>query len=104
MVSYYHWLQTQTFDHPAVTLAKSKGFSGFLNDPVTQATLSNAPNMPLSELRCALAITSNDLVATDHPAVKEKRRTADVGYIHNQNDRGHQGRHERRLGEGRNHP
>lgn len=43
MVSYYHWLQTQTFDHPAVTLAKSKGFSGFLNDPATQQTFRNAP-------------------------------------------------------------
>ena len=27
MVSYYHWLKTQTFDHPAVILAQSKGFS-----------------------------------------------------------------------------
>ena len=26
MVSYYHWLKTQTFDHPAVILAQSKGF------------------------------------------------------------------------------
>ena len=43
MVSYYHWLQTQTFDHPAVTLAKSKGFSGFLNAPVTQATFRKSP-------------------------------------------------------------
>jgi len=43
MVSYYHWLQTQTFDHPAVTLAKSKGFSGFLNAPLTQDTFRNAP-------------------------------------------------------------
>jgi putative transposase len=43
MVSYYHWLQTQTFDHPAVTLAKTKGFSGFLNDPVTKETFRKAP-------------------------------------------------------------
>ena len=43
MVSYYHWLQTQTFDHPAVTLAKSKGFSGFLNAPLTQDTFRKAP-------------------------------------------------------------
>ncbi len=35
MVSYYHWLQAQTFDHPAVTLAKSVDFSGFLNAPET---------------------------------------------------------------------
>ena len=43
MVSYYHWLQTQTFDHPAVTLAKAKGFSGFLNAPLTQATFRKSP-------------------------------------------------------------
>lgn len=43
MVSYYHWLKTQNFSHPAVTLAKSKGFSGFLNDQMTQATFRNNP-------------------------------------------------------------
>jgi putative transposase len=43
MVSYYHWLQTQTFDHPAVELAKFKGFSGFLNAPLTQATFRKSP-------------------------------------------------------------
>lgn len=43
MVSYYHWLKTQTFDHPAVTLAKAKGFSGFLNAPLTQATFRKNP-------------------------------------------------------------
>jgi len=43
MVSYYHWLKTQNFDHPAVALAKSKDFSGFLNAPQTQATFRNNP-------------------------------------------------------------
>jgi hypothetical protein len=28
MVSYYHWLQDQTFDHPAVRLAKANDFAG----------------------------------------------------------------------------
>ena len=35
MVSYYHWLQDQSFDHPAVNLAKRVGFSPFLNAPET---------------------------------------------------------------------
>ncbi len=35
MVSYYHWLLQQSFDHPAVTLAGSLDFSGFLNHPDT---------------------------------------------------------------------
>lgn len=43
MVSYYHWLQTQTFDHPAVALAQSKGFSGFLNAPLTRTTFRANP-------------------------------------------------------------
>ena len=43
MVSYYHWLQAQTFDHPAVALAKSTGFSAFLNDPMTAAALQASP-------------------------------------------------------------
>jgi len=36
MVSYYHWLQDQRFDHSAVKLAQSTDFAGFLRDPVTQ--------------------------------------------------------------------
>jgi hypothetical protein len=37
MVSYYHWLRAQGFDHPAVALAKATDFSSFLHDPATQA-------------------------------------------------------------------
>ena len=38
VVSYYHWLQDQSFDHPAVTLARKLGFADFLQQPqVTQA-------------------------------------------------------------------
>lgn len=43
MVSYYHWLKSQDFEHPAVALAKSKGFSGFLNAPLTQSTFRKNP-------------------------------------------------------------
>ncbi|OUS20430.1 Type II secretory pathway, pullulanase PulA [Rhodobacterales bacterium 59_46_T64] len=39
MVSYYHWLQGQHFDHPAVHLAKASSFTGFLNHPQTAANL-----------------------------------------------------------------
>ena len=38
MVSYYHWLREQGFDHPAVRHAKSLDFSGFLNHPETAAS------------------------------------------------------------------
>lgn len=40
MVSYYHWLRGQTFDHQAVRLAEQETFSGFLNHPHTRATLA----------------------------------------------------------------
>lgn len=38
-VSYYHWLRVQGFAHPAVGLAKSHDFPGFLSHPQTQASL-----------------------------------------------------------------
>ena len=40
MVSYYHWLRDQSFDHPAVSLAQSLGFSDFLNHRETVAVQS----------------------------------------------------------------
>jgi len=43
MVSYYHWLRDQTFDHPSVGLAKAHDFSGFLNAPHTKAMLKANP-------------------------------------------------------------
>lgn len=43
MVSYYHWLGTQTFDHPAVGLAKNLGFAEFVDHPHTRASLHGAP-------------------------------------------------------------
>ena len=43
MVSYYHWLRDQTFDHPAVGLARDHDFSGFLNAPHIHAALKANP-------------------------------------------------------------
>ncbi|MCF6315328.1 MAG: sulfotransferase family protein [Marinosulfonomonas sp.] len=43
MVSYYHWLRDQTFDHPAVALAQQLDFSGFLNDSHTKLSMRAAP-------------------------------------------------------------
>lgn len=39
MVSYYHWLRDQSFEHRAVELAKELSFSDFLNHPETQVML-----------------------------------------------------------------
>lgn len=43
MVSYYHWLCAQRFDHPAVHLAKRMDFSAFVNAPQTQVAFARAP-------------------------------------------------------------
>jgi hypothetical protein len=43
LVSYWHWLRMQRFDHPAVTLAKSTDFKGFLADPDLGASLRASP-------------------------------------------------------------
>jgi len=43
MVSYYHWLCEQGFEHSAVALAKATDFEGFLRDKGTQAAQHNAP-------------------------------------------------------------
>ncbi len=43
LVSYYHWLRVQSFDHPAVRLAKSLEFSAFLNAPMTRSSIQHHP-------------------------------------------------------------
>ena len=43
VVSYYHWLRDQTFAHPAVGLARSHDFSGFLNHAQTRTSLTLWP-------------------------------------------------------------
>lgn len=43
MVSYYHWLREQAFDHRAVHLAKATDFAGFLGASETQAALRGHP-------------------------------------------------------------
>ncbi|MBN9889727.1 sulfotransferase family 2 domain-containing protein [Salipiger abyssi] len=43
MVSYYHWLQTQRFEHPAVRLAQALDFADFLAHPQIAASLRAAP-------------------------------------------------------------
>ncbi|MBV2358706.1 sulfotransferase family protein [Thalassococcus sp. CAU 1522] len=43
MVSYYHWLQDQTFAHPAVALAKTLNFADFLRHDETAKSVSKWP-------------------------------------------------------------
>ncbi len=41
IVSYYHWLRDQRFDHSAVRLAQAHGFGDFLRHPEIQSSLRN---------------------------------------------------------------
>ena len=43
VVSYYHWLRVQRFDHPAVGLARSRDFAGFLAEPLIRQSLARHP-------------------------------------------------------------
>ncbi len=43
LVSYYHWLRAQRFDHAAVALARSVSFDAFVCDPTTIASLRASP-------------------------------------------------------------
>ena len=43
VVSYYHWLKTQEFAHPAVGLAKRLSFEAFLKTPQIQQSLRANP-------------------------------------------------------------
>ncbi len=43
MVSYFHWLRGQRFDHPAVGLSKALTFSEFLSHPQTRASITAWP-------------------------------------------------------------
>lgn len=43
MVSYYHWLREQNFNHPAVVLAKRTSFEAFVRDPDTVRVFHASP-------------------------------------------------------------
>lgn len=43
MVSYYHWLQAQTFTHPAVELARELSFEAFVVDRTIARSFAEAP-------------------------------------------------------------
>ncbi len=43
MVSYYHWLREQTFDHTAVLLAQTLDFDRFVMHPQTRASVKASP-------------------------------------------------------------
>ncbi len=50
VVSLYHWLRDQTFDHPSVARAKALPFEGFIKADETQAALQANPYAHYMEL------------------------------------------------------
>lgn len=61
VVSYYHWLRDQSFAHPAVGLAKTHDFSGFLNHGQIQTALRLWPYS--AYMRDALGVERASLFA-----------------------------------------
>ncbi|MEM1235742.1 MAG: sulfotransferase family 2 domain-containing protein [Pseudomonadota bacterium] len=103
VVSYYHWLREQSFDHPAVILSKSHDFSGFLNHPHTQASLSAAPYasyvtdatgrecctrfLRFEQFEDDVAELQRELgVSLTLPHVNQSERTADYRQFYNERD------------------
>ncbi|MDA5095652.1 sulfotransferase family 2 domain-containing protein [Aliiroseovarius sp. KMU-50] len=96
MVSYYHWLREQSFDHPAVTLAKSSAFADFLRAPATQASFRATPyasyvtdgkGRELADLFVRLEHVDEDLPALEthlgfslRPLPHENRSDREVDY------------------------
>jgi len=71
MVSYYHWLRIQSFDHPAVTAAKTHDFAAFLDLAGVRATVRAHPFGRYVRLggqeRCTLFIRLEDFASDAGP-------------------------------------
>lgn len=93
VVSYYHWLRVQTFQHPAVRRASSLPFEEFVRDPATiQSLQANPASAYVTDVagqqRCAAFIRlehlENDLAPLeahlgfrlDMPKVNQSQREA----------------------------
>ncbi len=92
MVSYYHWLQDQSFDHPAVTLAHDLPFDAFLAHPVTGASFRNAPYVSYvtdvtGTERCALYLRLEHLDQDLAPLASHLGFTPALPHV-NQSNRG----------------
>jgi len=80
LVSYYHWLRVQGFDHPAVARAKALDFSGFLAHPATQQSLRDSPYG--SYLRDAEGVARAGLfIRLEHLAADMAPLAAHLGFV-----------------------
>lgn len=86
MVSYYHWLKTQDFNHPAVALAKLNSFSEFLNAPLTQTAFRANPYSSYmtdgaGQVHANLYIRLEHLQQDMRPLVDHLGFTPDIPYV-----------------------
>jgi hypothetical protein len=99
MVSYYHWLHEQRFDHPAVARSRAMAFGDFLRHPDTRAEMSHdqvTDYLRLADGRVAgatvlrLESLSTDLPVLERalglrlemPRVNESDRPRDIGNLY----------------------
>ena len=66
LVSYYHWLRVQRFDHPAVARAKALDFKAFLRDPlIRHAEAANPATRYVT--RADGALRCDAFIRLEHP-------------------------------------
>lgn len=99
MVSYYHWLKDQAFDHPAVGMARTLGFAEFVTHPDTAASFRANPTSAYTSLDgadlCDLVIRFEDFAGgvtalegrlgfrlPELPHVNRSERSADWRAVH----------------------
>lgn len=91
MVSYYHWLQGQSFDHPAVGLAQRLVFADFMRHPFNVKVLRDWPYGRYvtveGEERCDLFIRLEHLREDWAPLVDHLGFEPEIGHA-NRSERG----------------
>lgn len=91
MVSYYHWLLEQSFDHPAVETARSHDFGGFIAHAFTRQSISAWPYARYmqdvtGQERCSLFLPLERLADDMSPLVNHLGFTPDIPHD-NRSDR-----------------
>lgn len=91
MVSYYHWLRHQSFDHPAVELAYARTFEDFVLAPATLHSFARAPITSYvtdaqGQMRGRLFIRLEHLAEDIVPLEKHLGFTLDIPHV-NRSDR-----------------
>ncbi len=90
MVSYYHWLQIQNFNHPAVALSKTLSFKEFLHHPQIQSSFRKNPYRSYvmtadGQMHCDLFIRLEKLTDDMAPLAKHLGFMPEVQHVNKSN-------------------